>query len=240
MVKLSLLCIALISAVILSILSSNWLEASAEDVMTGTSVGLKAFLFGFYTLFSFLFGVAATIVFSVLLFRHIPGIAITDPTPEELFFIGVDENGIVVNSEETARQIEEVKQKKLDVYLRQDGQKLDWSFIETSFFESILDDRRHRVNEKLKMHTRPCFAVIEATRGRVLRIQYYDGAYELKQKHDMRSRYLQGKSLPNFMDEDELACNPGLSSLHPEVDGRRWFRVWTKIGSVRLPAKHTV
>ena len=173
MVKLSLLCIALISAVILSVLSSNWLEASAEDVMTGTSVGLKAFLFGSYTLFSFLFGVAATIMFAVALFKHIPGMATTAPTPEELLFIGVSKNGVVVSSEETARQIEEVKQKKLDVYLRQDGRKLDWSFIETSFFESILDDRRHRVNEKLKMHTRPCFAVITAKRGRVFRTRVF-------------------------------------------------------------------
>ena len=57
----------------------------------------------------------------------------------------------------------------------------------------------------------------------------------MKQKRDMRSRYLQGKSLPNFVDDDELACNPDLSSPHQEVDRRRWFQAWTKVGSVRLP-----
>ena len=240
MVKLSLLCIALISAVLLFALSGDWLAASAEDIMTGARPGFKAFLFGFYTLFSFFSGIAGTIVFAVALFRHLAGMSITAHTPEELFLIGVDENGIVVNSEETARQIKEAEQLKLDVCFRQDRRKLDWSFIEAAFFERILDDRRHRVDENLKMHTRPCFCVVTAKRGRVPRIQYYDGAYELRQVHDIRSRDLQDKSLPDFMNDDQLACDPRLSSPHPEVDVRRCFQTWIKTTSLRSPTKHTV
>jgi len=58
------------------------------------------------------------------------------------------------------------------------------------------------------MANRPSFAVITATGGKAVRLEYYEGNDALQLVFDLCSKELHGKKLPNILDEDPQAYNP--------------------------------
>lgn len=117
----------------------------------------------------------------------------------------------VVDSKKTLEQIQAVE--ALECVLENEGEKISWKDLDNpdeprTIFQSILRDRKRRVDEHTMMADRPSFAVITATGGKAVRLEYYEGHDALKLEFDLRSKELQGKKLPNFMAEDEQAYNP--------------------------------
>lgn len=125
-------------------------------------------------------------------------------------FIGADGEQ-VVDSATTQKQIAEVE--ALECVMENEGQALKWKdFDDTeqprTIFQSILRDRKRRVDEHTLMADRPAFAVITAMEGKAVRLEYWEGHNALQLVFDLRSRELQGKELPNFLDEDPHAYDP--------------------------------
>jgi len=109
----------------------------------------------------------------------------------------------VVDSKKTIEQIEAVK--KLDCRLTHDGQQLDWNAFDnpeqkSSLFQSILKDRKIRVDENTRMTYWPPFCVVTARENKGIRLEYYEGNDSLLLAFDFRSKELKGKKLPNFRD----------------------------------------
>lgn len=111
----------------------------------------------------------------------------------------------------TLKQIQAVE--VLECALEHEGEKISWEGFDNpdeprSLFQSILRDRKRRIDEHTMMADRPSFAVITATGGKAVRLEYYEGHDALQLVFDLRSKELQGKKLPNFLDEDPQAYNP--------------------------------
>ncbi len=128
----------------------------------------------------------------------------------ETLFIGMD-GGQAVDSKETLEQITAVE--ALECVLEHEGEKISWEGFDNpneprSLFQSILRDRKRRVDEHTMMADRPSFAVITAMDGKAVRLEYYEGHDALQLEFDLRSKELQGKKLLNFMAEDEQAYDP--------------------------------
>ena len=127
-----------------------------------------------------------------------------------IYFIGADGEQ-VINSEKTQKQIDEVK--KLKCNLQNEGEALTWKAFDDpeesrTLFQSILRDRKIRVDEKTLMADRPAFCVITEHEGEAVRLEYYEGHDALKQVYDIRAKELEGKELPNFMESDPQAYDP--------------------------------
>lgn len=127
-----------------------------------------------------------------------------------IYFIGVDGEQ-VVDSVETAKQIEVVK--KLNCNLQNDGNVLTWDDFDNSeesrtLFQSILGDRKIRVDEKTFMADRPAFCVITEHEGDAVRLEYYEGHDALSLVYDIRAKELTGKDLPKWMESDPQAYDP--------------------------------
>jgi hypothetical protein len=95
----------------------------------------------------------------------------------------------------------------------QKGEKVTWDDVDNpneprTLFQSILKDREMRVDKKTLMADRPSFCVITAADGKAIRLEFYEGHDALSLIYDIRSKELQGKRLPNFMDEDPQAYDP--------------------------------
>jgi hypothetical protein len=142
---------------------------------------------------------------------------------QTIYFIGTD-GETTVNSQETQRQIDEVK--KLESVLIDEGTKevLPWLAFDDpkeprSLFQSILNDRRMRVDEGTIMADRPSFIVVTAHRGQTIRLEFYEGHDSLSLVYDLRSRELQGKKLPAYMESDPCGYDPiaFLSKHFPEI-----------------------
>lgn len=128
----------------------------------------------------------------------------------QTLFVGVDGEK-AVNSEETGRQIDQVK--ALMCALEHEGEKLTWQAFDNpdeprTLFQSILRDRKLRIDEKTFMADRPSFAVVTAIDGKAVRLEYYEGHDALSLQYDLRSKELEGKDLPNYMDRDPQAYDP--------------------------------
>ena len=128
----------------------------------------------------------------------------------ETLFIGADGKQ-VVDSKKTLEQIQAAE--ALECALEHEGQKVMWKDLNNpeeprTLFQSILTDRKLRVDENTLMADRPSFAVITAMDGKAVRLEYYEGHNALQLVFNLRSKELQGKKLPNFMDEDPQAYNP--------------------------------
>lgn len=130
----------------------------------------------------------------------------------KILFIGVD-GETTVNSAETKKQIQEVE--SLDCVLEdeQEGRIATWKDFDNpdeprTLFQSILRDRKRRVDEHTIMADRPSFAVITVLDNKAVRLEYYEGHDSLSLVYDLRSKELQGKKLPNFMDADPQAYDP--------------------------------
>ena len=94
-----------------------------------------------------------------------------------IYFIGANGEK-VVDSIETLKQIEAVK--KLTCNMLDDGNILTWNDFDNpeetrTLFQSILGDRKMRVDEKTFMADRPAFCVITEHEGAAVRLEYYEG-----------------------------------------------------------------
>jgi hypothetical protein len=122
----------------------------------------------------------------------------------EFYFIGIGE-GKLTSFSGTKKQISYVK--ALECCLEHEGESLTWDFfddrnVKKTLFQSILRDRKMRVNIKIPMDYRPPFCVVTAVDNRAVRLEYYEGRAVLKLRHDIRSKELEGANLPPFMKED--------------------------------------
>lgn len=125
-------------------------------------------------------------------------------------FIGAD-GETVVDSANTRKQIAEVE--ALECVMENEGRALTWKDLNDpaqprTIFQSILRDRKRRVDEHTLMADRPAFAVVTAAGNKAVRLEFYEGHDALQLVFDLRSRELQGKKLPDFMDEDPHAYDP--------------------------------
>ena len=127
-----------------------------------------------------------------------------------IFFIGTDGEK-VVNSKETLKQIEQVR--KLNCSLQDGETALTWNDVDNpeetrTLFQSILGDRKMRVDEKTFMADRPAFCVITEHEGAAVRLEYYEGHDALSLVYDIRAKELEGKELPKWMESDPQAYDP--------------------------------
>ena len=58
------------------------------------------------------------------------------------------------------------------------------------------------------MADRPSFCVVTPMDGKAVRLEFYEGHDALSLVYDLRSKELQGKDFPNFMDHDPQAYDP--------------------------------
>ncbi|CCQ92869.1 hypothetical protein CULT_1110006 [[Clostridium] ultunense Esp] len=77
-----------------------------------------------------------------------------------------------------------------------------------TLFQSILKDRKIRVDKGQFMADRPSFAVITAKNGKAVRLEYYEGHDSLELVYDIRSQEFYNKELPPFMEKDEYGYDP--------------------------------
>jgi hypothetical protein len=142
---------------------------------------------------------------------------------QTIYFIGT--NGeTTINSQETQKQIDEVK--KLESALIDEGTEevLPWAAFDDgkeprSLFQAILNDRRMRVDKGHLMADRPSFIVVTAHRSKAIRLEFYEGHDSLSLVYDIRSRELHSKKLPAFMESDPCGYDPiaFLSEHFPEI-----------------------
>jgi hypothetical protein len=166
-------------------------------------------------------------------------------------FIGVDGEK-VVDSKTTIAQIETVRFLECGLETEK-AEKVTWDDVDNpneprTLFQSILRDREKRVDEKQFMADRPSFCVITAMDGKAVRLEFYEGHDALSLAYDIRSKKLQGKGLPNFMDGDPQAYDPVkflketfgipedlsrplLKKAHKKENGRRMKSYCTQNGS---------
>jgi hypothetical protein len=131
----------------------------------------------------------------------------------KIHFIGHDGER-VVNSQATQDQIDTVRALRCDLVDSDEAHEpLSWDDIDNpaefrTLFQSILGDRRVRVDQHTLMADRPPFAVVTELDGAAVRLEFYEGRDELECTCDVRSRALQGKDLPRWMDADPHAYDP--------------------------------
>ena len=147
----------------------------------------------------------------------------------EIYEIGFV-NDTACGSETVQKQIDEVR--KLDCTSLVNPEDInehvpDWNAFDNpnesrSLFQSILRDRKKRIDEKTFMADRPNFAVITAVDGKAVRLEYYEGHDALSLVYDIRSRELTGQKLPKFMESDPQAYDPVeyLKGLFPQMAGK--------------------
>lgn len=124
--------------------------------------------------------------------------------------VGIDGEK-TVNSKTTQEQLDELHKYELD--LEHQGEKISWEDIDNieesrTFLQSILNDRKMRVDNHTLMADRPSFAVATIYQDRIVRIEYYEGHDALKKVYDLRSKELQDKEMPDFMTSDPQAYDP--------------------------------
>jgi len=131
------------------------------------------------------------------------------------YLIGI-ENNIVCDYNTTLRQIKIVKRFECS-FTTEAWQKIDWNtfdnpICERSLFQSILRDRKRRVDEKIAMADRMPFAVITVKKldEKVIRVEFYEGHDELKLTYDFRDVWYKSIDMPNFMNKDVMKYNPSM------------------------------
>jgi len=125
-------------------------------------------------------------------------------------YIGFDGEN-VVSSEETKKSIDEIS--KLECALEAEGQQLNWKVFNNpdeprTIFQTILGDRKIRVDQHTAMADRPPMAVVSVVNNKAVRLEFYEGHDALALSFDLRSKELSGKDLPRWMEVDPQAYNP--------------------------------
>lgn len=130
-----------------------------------------------------------------------------------IYIIGADEKGEqVVGSAETQEQIDQVRQLECAL-AHKSGKPLTWEAFDNleeprTLFQSILRDRKRRVDENTLMADRPPFAVVTAHQCRAVRLEFYEGHDALELVFDIRCKELQEKDMPRYLEKDPQAYDP--------------------------------
>jgi len=116
-------------------------------------------------------------------------------------------------SHETQEQINNLIQYEIDIY--ENEEKVLWSDVydktnekERVLFNSILADRKIRVDQKIPLADRPKFAICTIINDVCERIEFYEGHDRLEKTFDLRSKRLAKMNLEDFLTEDEYGYEP--------------------------------
>jgi hypothetical protein len=109
------------------------------------------------------------------------------------------------NSQGTRNQITQLRQYPL--LLVEQGKQIDWQELfdpnnHRTIFQTILDDRECRVDQREIMCDRPPFAVVTVTENGIERVEYYEGHDRLEMLYDLRSHNFRTRKFPNYIDKD--------------------------------------
>lgn len=126
--------------------------------------------------------------------------------------IGFIDN-ITCSSKETQKQINEIMQYKINIVDNNEIVKWTDLYDENNtdkrvLFNSIIADRKRRVDENTALADRPRFAVCTITNGTCERIEFYEGHDRLEKTFDLRSKELSNKKLEDYLEDDEYAYDP--------------------------------
>lgn len=126
--------------------------------------------------------------------------------------IGI-KNNETCSSTETQKQIDNIIQYDINIF--DEERVIQWSDVydktnkeERALFNSIIADRKQRVDKKELMADRPRFAVCTIINGVCERVEFYEGHDELEKTYDLRSKNLKNKKLEDYLTKDENAYNP--------------------------------
>lgn len=130
----------------------------------------------------------------------------------KIYLVGIDGEQ-TVNSETTLQQIAEVEKLECALVDAETQEPYTWLNLNDAaeprtLFQSILADRRKRVDEHVLMASRPSFCVVTAVSGRAVRLEFYEGHDALSLVYDVRAAELQSKDLPKFLESDPQAYDP--------------------------------
>ena len=125
--------------------------------------------------------------------------------------IGIIDNN-TCSSKETQNQINEIIQYKISI--SDNNEVVKWSDLydknntdERVLFNSIIADRKKRVDENIALADRPRFAVCTIINGVCERIEFYEGHDRLEKTFDLRSKKLMNQELQDYLENDEYAYN---------------------------------
>ncbi|MFW6015918.1 MAG: hypothetical protein ACOCRK_05735 [bacterium] len=103
------------------------------------------------------------------------------------------------SSKETIEQIKNIFKYDLNLYYNEE--KIKWSDLyqenskEPIVLNSIIQDRKNRVDNNVFMADRPKFAIFTVENNKIIRFEFFEGHNILKQTYDIRSKELQQKNL---------------------------------------------
>ena len=127
--------------------------------------------------------------------------------------IGFDARGErAVGAGETRKQIEAVQSYACAI-LDADGDPLTWAdFYDPdnprSVLQSLVSDRKRRIDQGKTMADRPPFAVVTVEGRRAVRFEFYEGHDALSCVHDLRAREYRGMGMSLYLDRDPQAYDP--------------------------------
>jgi hypothetical protein len=130
----------------------------------------------------------------------------------KIYFVGSDGEQ-ATDSKTTLQQISEVQALDCALVDPENQEPLTWQALNDeseprTLFQSILADRRKRIDEHILMASRPSFCVITVVDSRAVRLEFYEGHDELSLVYDVRASELKGKELPRYMESDPNAYDP--------------------------------
>lgn len=117
-------------------------------------------------------------------------------------------NDEAADSKTTIKQIQEVK--KYELCLQdENGNPITWEQLdnpknECTLFQTIINDRKLRIDQKIIMADRPNFCVVTIDGNKIIRLEYYQGHDSLSLVYDIRTKEYCGKPMENYLDNDFL------------------------------------
>ena len=119
--------------------------------------------------------------------------------------IGAGPRSRFENSHGTRNQITQLSQYPL--LLVEQGKQIEWQELfdpnnHRTIFQTILEDRKRRVDKGEIMCDRPPFAVVTVTENGIERVEYYEGHDRLEMLYDLRSLGFKTRKLTNYIDKD--------------------------------------
>jgi hypothetical protein len=139
------------------------------------------------------------------------------------YLIGCDDEGRVVGSDSTQEQIQAVRSLECEL-VTPDGVPIDWDDVdnpdeEHTLFQSILVDRKRRMDEGMFRASRPRYAVVTADGSRAIRLEFFEGQNVLRRTYDLRAASLYGEPMPSWADGTTI--EGGENTSMPENASRR-------------------
>lgn len=115
-------------------------------------------------------------------------------------------NYTAADSKTTIKQIQEVKKYELCLHDK-NGNPITWEQLddpknECTLFQTIINDRKLRIDQGIIMADRPNFCVATIDGNKIIRLEYYQGHDLLNLVYDIRAKEYYGKPMEKFYDKD--------------------------------------